>query len=309
MPGRAFREQMSPPEEIAGATDADAVPERAIVGGYATESTGFDHGLVVLAMGLPFWLEPVDGQFRLLVEPAHAAVVREELECFDRENANWPPRPASPAEAPRAVAVGLPLLWAVVVLLVFRAQCEWPGALEQSGAVDAGAVLHQGEWWRLASALFLHADVAHLVANVLFGMPVFSAVLTTLGRLRGVLLVAGTAVAGNLAAVVLQSAGPYRSLGASTAVFAGLGLLTGHAVRAARRSDGAHRWRAIVVPLGSGVALLGLMGTGGLRTDVVAHAAGFVAGFLGGLITPIRVAESPRNPRELEQAKMENTGN
>ena len=38
-------------------------------GAYLTASEGFDHGLVVLAMGLPYWLVPSGARFRLLVEP------------------------------------------------------------------------------------------------------------------------------------------------------------------------------------------------------------------------------------------------
>jgi len=42
------------------------------------------------------------------------------------------------------------------------------------------------------------------------------------------------------------------------------------------------RWRAIFVPAGAGVVLLALLGAGDARTDVVAHAMGFFAGFAVG---------------------------
>ena len=71
-------------------------------------------------------------------------------------------------------------------------------------------------------------------------------------------------------------------IGASTAVFAGLGLLTGRAVRVIRGENGQLRWRTVFVPLAAGVTLLGLFGAGGLHTDVMAHATGFVAGLVLG---------------------------
>ena len=43
--------------------------------------------------------------------------------------------------------------------------------------------------------------------------------------------IAIAAVAGNFAIAGLNYPGPYRSIGASTAVFAGLGLLTGRAIQ------------------------------------------------------------------------------
>ena len=153
-----------------------------------------------------------------------------------------------------------------------------PGRWEELGALDARAVLARGEWWRLATALFLHADLGHLLSNLLSGIFVFSAVLTTLGRGRGWLLLALASVAGNLAAAVLHSRADYSSLGASTAIFAGLGLLTGRAIRFVRQIDHPHRWRGMLAPLAAGLALLGLYGAGGPEVDVVAHMTGFAAG-------------------------------
>src|SRR5690606_15365544 len=89
-----------------------------------------------------------------------------------------------------------------------------------AGALDARALFERGEWWRPLTALFLHADAAHLLSNLMSGGFVLSAVLTTMGRWRGWLLLAVAAVTGNLAAAALHGTGEYRSLGASTGVFA-----------------------------------------------------------------------------------------
>ena len=266
-------------------------PDYAVVGVYPTVAAGFDHGLVVLAMRLPYWLEPQDAGYHLLVEEQHLARVHTELAAFERECATPPARNPDDETAARRPAWGGPLLWALMIQGLFWLQTAHPGKFETAGALDAEALFERGEWWRPITALWLHADLAHATANALSGCLVFTAVLTTFGRLRGAALLGVAAIAGNLAAVGLQSAGPYRSLGASTAVFAGLGLLTGRAVRRTPLAIGLVRAKAVAVPLGAGLALLGLLGAGGFRTDVIAHATGFACGLLAGLAAAFRQGE------------------
>jgi rhomboid protease GluP len=168
-----------------------------------------------------------------------------------------------------------PLLWFWSITLLFLAQDRWP-QLVGAGILDATAVIGRGELWRAFTALFLHRDVTHLVANAIGGFLVFTAVTSTLGRARGWLWLTLAAIAGNLATAWVHYPAAYRSLGASTAAFAGVGLLTGCALRR----------RALFVPLLAGLTVLGLYGAGGgaERVDVGAHATGFLAGLVAGLI-------------------------
>ncbi len=251
-------------------------------GVYATSGQGHDRGLVVLAMGLTYCLAEGDGGYRLLVTPAQVEAVRAQLAKFERESVGWPPPVVVPRPALAHLALGTPTLWALAVAAVFWGQTEWPGWLERRGALEPQGLFVRGEWWRPLTALFLHADWAHLWSNLLPGALVFAVVCAIFGRLRGWLLLALASVAANTAVAGLSFPGPYRSLGASTAVFAGLGLLTGRAVALAWGSVPAGRWRAVFVPLGAGLTLLALHGAGGQRTDVAAHVAGFGAGLLAG---------------------------
>ena len=269
---------MSPPDLPADAVNERTPPELAEVGVYRTPGEGFEHGLVVLALGYAYWLVPSDAGFRLLVELPVLETVRDQLACFDRESAGWPPRPAAGHPPARRFELTTPLLWACVVLAVFWGQGAQPGRWEAAGALDPQAVFDRGEWWRPATALFLHADLGHLLSNLVSGVFVFAAVIATLGRRRGWLLLGLASLAGNLAVAALNYPGPYRSLGASTAIFAGLGLLTGRAVRGFHQPDRPHPWRAVFAPLAAGLTLLALFGAGGLHTDVGAHLAGFAAG-------------------------------
>ena len=280
-----------PPPDIPAEATSDPVPDNlAEAGVYPTLAAGFDRGLVVLAMGQPYCLVPGEAGYRLLVEPPALEAVREQLACYDRESVGWPPRPVADDLPARSLGLLASLVWALVVLAVFCCQNEWPGLLEEAGALDTRAVFDQGEWWRPGTALFLHADLEHLVSNVFSGVFVFAVVRSAMGRWRGWVLLAIAAVAGNLAIAGLNYPGPYESIGASTAVFAGLGLLTGRAIAVLRRT---HRWRALFVALAAGITLLGLYGAGGAHTDVGAHATGFAAGLVLGFAATLRRAADP----------------
>lgn len=261
---------------------SDGIPDDLVEAGvYATSQKGFDHGLVVLTFGYPFWLMPADGGFRLLVEPHALAAVRGQLASFDRESVGWPPQPIVDRSPARKAELFTPLLWCLTVLAGFWAQGEWPRVTD-AGVLDSRAVFDRGEWWRLITALFLHADVGHLVSNALSGVFVFSALLTTFGRRRGWLLLAFAAVVGNLSVAAVNASSSYRSLGASTAIFAAVGLLTGRAIRVVLRVNHPHRWRTLFVPFATGLTVLALYGAGGQQVDVLAHVTGFVAGLMLG---------------------------
>ncbi|HEY0946312.1 MAG TPA: rhomboid family intramembrane serine protease [Opitutaceae bacterium] len=242
-------------------------------------------------MGEPYWLVAADGGYHLLVETHAAGAVREQLACFDRESAGWPSRTLSPVSSDelRETEFFTPLLWLLAILAVFRAQVEWP-ALTDAGLLDVRGIFDRGEWWRIGTALFLHADAGHLVSNGMSGLLVFPAVLSTFGRRLGWLLLAVAALAGNLAVAAMYYPANYHSLGASTAIFAGFGLLTGRAVPRAGRSDGRRPWRVIFVRLAAGLTILSLYGAGAgtSRVDVLAHLSGFGAGLVLGLAAPRR---------------------
>lgn len=284
---------MSRPETSVSPT-LEAIPEDlAEAGVYRSSSEGFERGLVVLAAGFPFWLMPSPEGFRLLVDAAVLPNVRAQLALFDREQLGWPPRPVETSGVRGRTLFFGPLLWAVLVLASYWGQAKWP-AWTDAGVLDRSAVFQRGEVWRVGTALFLHADGAHLIANAFSGIFVFSAVLSSLGRARGWLSLAVASLAGNLAAAVLHGSEAYRSLGASTAVFAALGLLAGAAAVRSGRAASRGRWRAWWIPLGAGAAVLGLFGAGGQNIDVLAHVTGFFAGLAGGAIAEMTTRQATR---------------
>jgi rhomboid protease GluP len=155
------------------------------------------------------------------------------------------------------------------------------------GAVKAGSA---GEWWRAVTALTLHVDQEHLLGNLLFG--VFAGI--GAGRLLGPGVawssILGAAALANYVEILIAPPA-HRAVGASTAVFAALGLLAGLAWR--RRLTLRERGWRMIAPLIAGVCLLTLLGAGTAHVDVLGHALGFLFGVAVGWL--YARAEIPRD--------------
>jgi membrane associated rhomboid family serine protease len=230
--------------------------------------------LALEAQALPYELVELDVGWALAVSPEFAAAARAELDRYLEEREVK--RPAVPVFEPFG-GVGAGALTYTFVLLAV-AYCAGISALGRdwfaSGAVDS-SVATRTEWWRAVTALTLHAGPEHLVGNLLFGIVAGG----LCGRLMGPgvgwfsILLAGAA--GNFLELWIAPAG-HRAVGASTAVFAGLGLLTGFAWRQGSTLRGRRLYRS--APLIAGFSLLALLGAGTPQVDVLGHLLGFLAG-------------------------------
>jgi membrane associated rhomboid family serine protease len=167
-----------------------------------------------------------------------------------------------------------------------------PDAFDR-GALN-GALVQHGQLWRAWTALTLHLDGAHLLANLAAGVWFCYLAAAQIGAGSSWLLIVCGAAVANLIEALLGPA-EHVSVGASTAVFTALGLLAAHAWRA-RRTWTQQRWALRIAPLVGGVVLLGWFGTGGdagdisageatpiVQVDIVAHALGFLVGALLGV--------------------------
>jgi rhomboid protease GluP len=230
--------------------------------------------LVLEAKSVPYELAPSGVYWAVLTAPAVSASAREELARYAVE------RRVVRAQPPTLVAfpgAGIGTAVFVVVLLI-TAYCTGIQAFGkdwlEAGSLDA-RVGGAGEWWRAVTALTLHLDQAHLLGNLLFGA-VFGMLASGAfgpGIAWSSILAAG-AVADYLDMLISPS--EHRAAGASTAVFAALGLLSGFSwrLRLSLRERFRYRW----APLFGGVFLLTMLGAGGERVDVLGHALGFAMG-------------------------------
>jgi membrane associated rhomboid family serine protease len=148
----------------------------------------------------------------------------------------------------------------------------------EAGMSHAGRI-RSGEWWRTVTALTLHSDVAHLSANAVIGglFGLFAGQIFGNGLAWLSIVIAGTA--GNLLNAFVRDPG-HTSIGASTAVFAALGLVAAHSWILQRHRDQSRLAR--FAPIIGAAVLLSFLGTSGERTDVLAHVTGFFAGLLLG---------------------------
>jgi len=249
-----------------------------------------ERGFVLHAVGIPSQVVWLGRAWALVVPASQQAAALAHLEQYETEN---PPRrsPMAPEPLHRGAWLGSATYAAVILVVGYLA-----GALAlDADWFDAGALVagptRSGESWRAMTALTLHLDVGHLLANLGFGI--------VFGLLAGQLLGAGiawgsvlaAASAANLLNAFVQPAW-HSSVGASTAVFATLGLLAAYSWR--RRRDPGDRWAYRWAPLVAGVILLGFTGAGGERTDVLAHLTGFAMGALAGIAHA--VLRVPRGP-------------
>ncbi len=214
-------------------------------------------------------------QGRLLVAPALARPAVQEIVFYEQENRLLPRMTPLPDNS-----------WvSLLVIAIFLATTVW---LDQklgrsiswhlAGRADAGLIL-AGEWWRCVTALFLHADAGHLLANA-GALAVLASLLARRigsGLTWGLFVLAGSL--GNAVNAWAQ-APDHLSVGASTGVFGLIGVLAGGAGRAGRDS----RWQILLLATGFGFSLLAMLGAGEERVDLGAHLFGLCCGLPFGFL-------------------------
>lgn len=239
-----------------------------------------DRALVLAAVEIPFQIIDDIASCALVVPAEHSARAMQELLEYDEENPPQPVVKTRPLTAHNAVPglIGYCLvICGVAIIAEFAVQgSDWYVA----GRVD-GALLRAGEWWRTLTALTLHSDLEHLMGNLVFGIMfgLFA------GRLLGsgvawLSIVIAAGLGNSLNSLLLDAS--HRAIGASTAVFAALGLVAGFVWRGKLMAQ--DRWPYRVGPIVGGFALLMFTGTGGERTDIGAHLMGFLFGLGGGML-------------------------
>jgi rhomboid protease GluP len=249
--------------------------------------------LVLEATGVPHQVQRATREWAVLVDEADLGRALQQLDAYDKEMAHWSADADEPAPALRG-AVSC-LVYAGVLSFVHHAQVHGTWALPwtDAGKIDGG-LIRQGEWWRVVTALTLHADLTHLMGNLVFGAlyAVFTCQMLGTGLGWCAILLAGAL--GNATNVWLQ-APTHMALGASTAVFAALGIVVAYQWRRRRhmRQGRLRRW----APLAVGLFMLGWFGQSG---DVLAHVMGFAWGvILGALLGVWRArAELPDAARQ-----------
>ena len=239
-----------------------------------------DRALVLTSLQIPFQLVDDGGSCALVVPAQFSAQASQEIQLYEDENPPPQPKPVHHLLHQDALP-GLVGYVLVVCLVAGMAGFSFFGTnWFVAGRID-GELIRNGEVWRLFTALTLHSGAKHLLGNIVFG--VFFGLFA--GRLLGsgvawLAIVLAAATGNALNTLLLESA--HRSIGASTAVFAALGIVAGYVWQGKLMSQ--DRWSNRYGPVVGGLALLMYTGTGGPNTDIGAHLLGFICGFGAGMI-------------------------
>jgi membrane associated rhomboid family serine protease len=232
--------------------------------------------LVLESAGIPYQLSEHAAHWLLVVPSSDEVPALAALDAYDREN------PGQPAAAAVAPEYGRSYAGVVMAgsLLAFYGVTSWGGGATAWMRQGNASALHilEGEVWRTATALTLHASVAHVASNAVACALFATGVCRALGPGVGLWLMLLAGAGGNALNAILRGP-PHGAVGASTAVFGAVGAL-GALQFMARYRFGAAR-RAAWVPVAAALALLAMLGTGA-QTDVLAHLFGMLTGgFLG----------------------------
>lgn len=224
--------------------------------------------LVLTALAVTHAVDPVADGWQVRVARIDEPRARAALD--DVAPARVPAADVPAARPPTLAGLYVAVVLAAVYVLSGPRAAD--GRAFAVGEADARAIL-DGEWWRAVTALTLHADGPHLLGNAVFASLFVGALGGAVGSGMAVWLTLVAGAAGNLLNAWYR-APLHQAVGASTAVFGVVGVLSGVSFLLRWRTP--QRARAWVA-FGAGLALLAMLGSGE-NTDLGAHLFGFAVG-------------------------------
>lgn len=258
-----------------------------------------DWSLVLISQGIESTIEhPAESGWALIIAASDEENAWKAIQLYRSENRQWPWQ--RELLQPGLLFDWAALVWVVLVLVFYL--LDEQRDLRTVGMMDS-TLAAQGQWWRLFTAVWLHADISHLAANASIGVVLLGLCMARYGTGVGLLASYAAGVAGNLPSVFIFQQ-THRSLGASGMVMGCLGLLAASSLalimtRQPKRSENTNPQTAdsatamkflkeahpatktVLAAIAGGVLLFVLLGlTPG--TDVLAHLSGFASGLLIG---------------------------
>jgi rhomboid protease GluP len=237
------------------------------------------YGLILTACGILFHTQKTGNTWNILVDESNTNKTIKIVDAYLAEN-----QPVSPfqntlsLQSPRAYTG----LWISAVIIstylaiILSTESRLFMATFQSSVVR----IMDGEYYRTVTSLFLHANAGHLIGNVI-GISIFGTVVCRItGWGVGMLMILLSGGLGNLLNAFMYRFG-HISIGASTAVFGAIGILSGYLFLVKFRQIQIKRtsW----LPIGGSLALLAILSTGE-HTDVTAHLYGMIVGLFFGIL-------------------------
>jgi membrane associated rhomboid family serine protease len=246
-----------------------------------TRRQAMDWSLVLASQGIEHFIDRDEaGGWTLTVAEADHEKAQAQIRQYRLENRYW--RWRQPVFQPGIIFDWRCSIWVLLNIFIYW-RSEARADLRMAGMMD-GATLLQGEWWRLFTATWLHADLAHLAENMVFGFLLVGLVMGRYGPGVGLLAAYLAGVGGNLATWSVYGEN-HRGLGASGVVMGALGLLVVQSVSFFQRRN-ANAFRIFVSGLFVGILLFVFLGVSP-ESDVVAHLGGLISGLLLGSLLSV----------------------
>lgn len=247
-----------------------------------SEDDANTYRLVLSSTGIYSYLKKGENGWNILVNNTDYEKAINAIEQYLRENQDLHPT-VEPFYYKRTFTG----IWAAIILLACHVAITIGNKSEffiETYGSSASHIL-RGELYRSVTSLMLHANALHIMGNIV-GIALFgTAVCTITGWGVGWLMILVTGIAGNLVNALLYKSG-HISVGASTAIFGAIGILSAHQFFKKFRKPG-QKIRAFL-PIACGLALLSILGSGE-HSDLMAHLFGFLAGIILGSLYSVFV--------------------
>jgi membrane associated rhomboid family serine protease len=246
-----------------------------------TRRQAMDWSLVLASQGIEHTIDRDEATgWTLSVAETDYEKAQTQIRQYRLENRHW--RWRQPVFQPGLFFDWSSLAW-VFLNIFFYWLSEARADLRLTGMMNGAALAH-GEWWRLFTAMWLHADLAHLAMNVVIGFLFVGLVMGRYGPGVGLLAAYLAGLGGNLAAWLVYDPNQH-SLGASGMVMGTLGLLAVQSAGLLKRRN-TNTFRLFASGIFAGLLLFVFLGVSP-ESDVVAHLGGFVTGLLLGSLLAI----------------------
>lgn len=232
-----------------------------------------DWSLVLASQDVPTTILNNEGSWSLAVQPGDYERAMEAIRLYRLENRGWKWQQHLPW--PGAEFHFGSILFCFVLALAHALSDR--SNIAELGMMNS-ALVSGGQWWRFFTAIFLHADIAHLASNVVFGIIALGLAMARFGAGAGLLGALLAGAAGNVAGYFIYEE-THRGLGASGMMMGAMGLVTLHYLGYWREHP--HTTRLALKGAVAGAGMFVLFGVDP-NSDVLAHFGGFVTGALIG---------------------------
>ena len=144
-----------------------------------------DWSLALISQGIAATIkhEAAGAGWQLEVSAQDGRKAFQTLRQYHQENRGWPWHDAIPLT--RAHFDWFSVAWGLLLAWCFWLESVNPG-FKRAGIMDTSAVL-AGQWWRVFTAILLHADLAHLAGNLSIGILLFGLAMGRFGTGTGLL--------------------------------------------------------------------------------------------------------------------------